>query len=66
VSGYVHCACRDCFETAVGTAPALCWECDEAGCSPDGECSCDVEREPEEPEPPPSDDGKRGPGHSLD
>jgi hypothetical protein len=40
MSGYVDCACRDCFEIALGEAgTALCSECQEAGCTPnDGEC----------------------------
>lgn len=37
-SGYRPCACRDCFETAIGEAGALCWACQEAGCEGDGEC----------------------------
>lgn len=36
--GYVPCACRDCFETAIGTPGALCHECDDAGCAPEREC----------------------------
>lgn len=44
-SGYVSCACRDCFEIAIaseGEARALCHECDEAGCEA---CDCaDPER----------------------
>lgn len=42
-SGYVDCACRDCFEVAIegpeDTAPALCWECGAAGCLEGEECS---------------------------
>lgn len=39
MSGYQHCACRDCFELAVGDVAAMCLECEEAGCEPhDGEC----------------------------
>ena len=37
-SGYRPCACRDCFEIAIGDVGALCWECDEAGCEKGGEC----------------------------
>jgi hypothetical protein len=44
MSGYTNCACRDCFETAISDddSPALCWECEEAGCDADGgsECCC--------------------------
>lgn len=38
MSGYVNCACRDCFETAIASdeeTTALCWECEAAGCSPE-------------------------------
>lgn len=37
MSGYVPCACRDCFETAIGEPGALCHSCKEAGCTP---CTC--------------------------
>lgn len=46
--GYVHCQCRDCFDVAICSAPLgeehewghhLCWECSEAGCEDDKECS---------------------------
>lgn len=37
-SGYRDCACRDCFEIAIGEPGAFCWECKEAGCEPDEEC----------------------------
>lgn len=39
-TGYVDCACRDCFDTAIGTAgEALCSHCEEAGCECGaGEC----------------------------
>lgn len=41
--GYVPCACRDCFDTAIGRAgKALCGDCDEAGCEANnGECRRD-------------------------
>ncbi|KIA61253.1 hypothetical protein [Nocardia vulneris] len=39
-SGYRACACRDCFEIAIGTGPTLCWSCNEAGCSIDGQWAC--------------------------
>lgn len=31
-SGYQHCACRDCFDLAIGVPGAFCWACKEAGC----------------------------------
>ncbi|HET9954119.1 MAG TPA: hypothetical protein VFQ61_06430 [Polyangiaceae bacterium] len=39
-TGYVPCACRDCFEIAIGLpGEALCSSCEEAGCECDGgEC----------------------------
>lgn len=52
-SGYTPCACRDCMETAISddwAVPALCWECEEAGCDADGESECCVEPELEESE----------------
>lgn len=53
MSGYVDCSCRDCFEIAISgddeTVPAMCWECEGAGCEPDSEC--EVIREPEERDP---------------
>lgn len=34
-SGYVHCACRDCMDIAMGLyGIAMCRECDAAGCQP--------------------------------
>jgi len=38
MSGYVPCACRDCFEIAIGEPGALCHECEDTGCAPDREC----------------------------
>lgn len=40
MSGYVHCACRDCMETAIATSeePAFCHDCEEFGCGHDKEC----------------------------
>lgn len=33
MSGYTDCACRDCFEIAIGEAgEAVCHECEKAGC----------------------------------
>lgn len=48
MSGYCNCACRDCFEIAISSddKPALCWECEESGCSAEGDSECD--REPEQ------------------
>lgn len=45
-SGYVNCGCRDCFEIAISgddeNEPALCNECEDAGCDCDGgECNRD-------------------------
>lgn len=34
MSEYLFCICRDCMDIAVGDDPALCWECEEAGCEP--------------------------------
>lgn len=45
-SGYTHCACRDCFETAVSddmANPDLCNDCEDAGCDADGESECQGE-----------------------
>ena len=44
MSGYVYCACRDCFEIAIAGANqderALCHTCKEAGCDAEGgECN---------------------------
>lgn len=39
MSGYAHCACRDCFEIIVANNPArpeLCDECNTAGCGDPG------------------------------
>lgn len=42
-SGYAPCACRDCFEIAIGDGgPALCTECEEAGCDVAGDSECQV------------------------
>lgn len=46
MSGYTHCACRDCFELAIADGPdgtiAFCHDCVEAGCADEhagtGEC----------------------------
>ena len=35
-SGYTHCACRDCFDTAISNDmadPELCSLCEDAGCT---------------------------------
>src|ERR1700742_4248407 len=40
-SGYVPCACRDCFETAIGElGQALCHDCEEHGCEAGAEAEC--------------------------
>lgn len=39
-SGYRNCACRDCFEIAIGEPGALCSECEEAGCEAGTEQEC--------------------------
>jgi hypothetical protein len=39
MSGYAHCACRDCFEIIVANNPArpeLCDDCNTAGCGDPG------------------------------
>lgn len=52
-SGYHDCPCRDCFEIAIGgqvdsdgdyddDVPGLCNECEEAGCSPEGDEECEA------------------------
>jgi hypothetical protein len=59
MNGYVHCACRDCFEIAIASGEeetAFCDECETAGC-PDyqgqpgmsQECQVDRFEECEEP-----------------
>jgi hypothetical protein len=43
-SGYVNCACRDCFDVAIASddsQPALCAECEEAGCDCEGASECE-------------------------
>jgi hypothetical protein len=41
-TGYTSCACRDCFEIAIGEAgKAFCLACQDAGCEGDGECQAD-------------------------
>ena len=41
--GYVDCACRDCFEIAIG-APgvAMCHGCEDAGCEAGAEQECEA------------------------
>ena len=60
-SGYTQCACRDCFDVAVSSddsKPELCSDCEEAGCSADGDCECSRDDaygcDAEEEEQPPS------------
>lgn len=56
MSGYVDCACRDCFDIAIGDlGEAMCSDCEESGCEAnDGECErsdaygCGEPSEPEE------------------
>jgi hypothetical protein len=39
--GYTHCACRDCFEIAIGEyGKALCRECASAGCEANAQTEC--------------------------
>ena len=51
-SGSRPCACRDCFETAIGGPGAMCHECEDAGCPGDRECQASgaYGGEDEEPE----------------
>jgi len=49
-TGYVDCACRDCFEIAIGeSGEAMCHGCEEAGCEKGEECQSPdaYETEPE-------------------
>jgi len=40
--GYTHCACRDCFETAIGEpGEAFCHDCEAADCGTDNACQVD-------------------------
>jgi len=40
-TGYTDCACRDCFEIAIGVpGVALCHECEASGCDPEGHHEC--------------------------
>ena len=50
-SGYRPCACRDCFEIAIGDddEAAMCHECESAGCEPDSECCCEPEMDFSDP-----------------
>lgn len=42
--GYTDCACRDCFEIAIGKrGRALCSDCEESGCSTAGDSECSAE-----------------------
>lgn len=40
MSGYRDCACRDCFDIAIGEHGALCNECEAAGCEAHAEIEC--------------------------
>lgn len=43
-SGYTHCACKDCFEIAIGEpGTAMCHECDDHNCDGLGECQVPFE-----------------------
>lgn len=45
VSGYVHCACPDCFETAISgddDGPAMCSACEEYECDGEHECLAEL------------------------
>lgn len=55
-TGYRPCACRDCFETAIGGPGAMCHDCEDAGCEGEREClaSGAYGGELEEPEPTPA------------
>jgi hypothetical protein len=46
--GYKPCACRDCFEIAIGYGRPMCSSCVEAGCDPTRECQCEPEPEAED------------------
>lgn len=55
--GYMDCACRDCFDTAINGAgqPVLCGLCEQAGCSAAGDQECqrdDASRSAQEDVPP--------------
>lgn len=42
-NGYTACACRDCFEIAIGEpGAALCHACEEADCEAGAERECDA------------------------
>lgn len=44
MTGYIPCACRDCFEIAIGKiGAALCHECVDAGCEANEEAECCAE-----------------------
>jgi len=32
MNGYIHCACRDCFEITIGGPGTFCWQCVKHGC----------------------------------
>lgn len=44
MSGYVHCACRDCFEVAIANegeeSSTLCSDCEDCGCDSTGKSEC--------------------------
>jgi len=42
--GYCNCACRDCFEIAIGIAgEALCSDCEDSGCEARVEQECQAD-----------------------
>jgi hypothetical protein len=44
MTGYVDCACGECFEIAIGKAgKAICILCEEAGCDPADGMGCCVD-----------------------
>ena len=43
-SGYVQCACRDCFDVTIASddsKPELCSDCEDAGCDCEGASECE-------------------------
>lgn len=47
MSGYVSCACRDCFEIAIASNTEgeenFCHDCDVAGCELSGDCQAQID-----------------------
>ena len=68
MSGYVDCACPDCFEIAIGEhGKDFCHACEEAGCDGEGECQAEgaYGGDEEEPEDNPECPVCAGPGVPL-